>query len=158
MQLSVHAKPTNLFQQLLDEGFSSTRSIYQDLHKAQCDYKDAGYLAVDREQVVIIDLSQLAYDVQLNTRFATLNQFTSLHVLLTHCHDYDIFNDLLEEISENTKLDTSILERIEKEGFDFVTLYRDEYLKPHLGPMNLMAQFYIQAVTPNMQCFVVCES
>lgn len=131
-------------------GFSSTRSIHRDLLSTQCE-------ELPVEKVLIIDLNGLRDTLFNSGQFNDLAKSFPLISLFEECYDFDIFYDLLGALTLDNPgvYDDATQERLSQQGVDFVDLYRNQYLAPHLTPLNAMNSFFIKAITPNFQCFVV---
>ena len=151
MPLSVPAKSLSPFQRLEQAGFSSTRSIFQDLQQSQC--KD--------EKVLIVDLAPLAHEVQNSERFEVLNRYFPLSCLLGDCHDYDTFYSLLLDITEadetqEDKIPMATVDLLDQQGAAFVEHYRNDFIKPQLESIGSnLGSYIVKAVTPNMQGFIL---
>lgn len=155
MPLSVPAKSRSQYHTRLDEGFSSTQSIFQDLQLSQCKSDDQ-----EQEKVLIIDVAQLAHEVQTSERFDELVKWFPMSSLLGDCYDYDTFYSLLLDITETGEnpedaIPAATIDKLDSQGIAFVEHYRNDFIQPKIQHLSNMGSVIVKAVTPNMQAFVL---
>lgn len=94
-------------------------------------------------------------------RYALLREYFPLYPLLEHCHDYDYFYQLLQEVRQanedamEVKMTDSVYDELESVGVNFVEDYRNNYLMPAVTSVNAHASYLVAGATPNKQVVVL---